>query len=127
MKIVRLFTVLIVAIFVISAWTPVPVLAKADAATTSIAADSVSANGDLATAKLVKLSIVNQTGGVIYITLSGPRSYYFSATEPGKNVFMIEKGKYAVTLRTSACSGTVTRKINGGGSLGTFRCFKNKK
>jgi hypothetical protein len=122
MKTVRLFTFLIVAILVFSAWTPSPVLAKADAVTATIGADSVSASVDVVAAKLVKLTITNNTGGTIYITLVGPRSYSFAATKQGKNIFMIEKGKYTATIRASACGGKLTKKVNGGGSLGTIVC-----
>jgi hypothetical protein len=126
MKNLRWITLLIVATLIFSAWAPAPVLAKAETATISSESGAVSVSVAPATAKQVKLTVVNQTGGVIYLTLTGTRSYYFVAGEEGKNVFMIDNGKYTVTLRTSACSGSVTRKINGGGNLGTFRCFKNK-
>jgi hypothetical protein len=126
MKTVRLITFLIVAILVFSAWTPSPVLAKVDALATTIAADSVNTNVDVATTKLVKLTIVNQTGGTIYISLTGPKFYSFAATNQGKNTFMIEKGKYTAKIRAAACGGTLTKKVNGGGSLGTIVCRKNK-
>ena len=126
MKTVRLITFLIVAILVFSAWTPTPVFASAGAAAASISASNVSASADFTTAKLVKLTITNNTGGTIYISLSGPRSYSFAATEQGKNVFMIEKGKYTAIIRSNACSGTLTKKVNGGGSLGTIICRKHK-
>jgi hypothetical protein len=126
MKTVRLITFFIVAILVCSAWTPFPVLAKADAATATIGAGSVSSNVDLAVAKQVKLTITNNTGGAIYITLSGPRFYSFAATKQGKNTFMIDKGKYTATIRASACGGVLTKKVNGGGSLGTIVCIKKK-
>lgn len=121
MKAVRLITCLVVAILVFSAWTPTPVLAKADVATTSIIPNSVSSIGDFATTKPVKMTIVNNTGGFIYIRLTGTKAYYFSAGA-GKNTFMIAPGKYLVTLTTSACKGAVTKKNFTGGSLGTYRC-----
>jgi hypothetical protein len=126
MKTVRLITFLIAVMLVFSVWVPSPVFAKADVATATIAADSVSVNADLVTAKMVKLTIVNQTGGTIYISLAGARFYSFAATQPGKNTFMIEKGKYTATIRASNCGGTLTKKVNGGGSLGTIICRKNK-
>jgi len=122
MKTVRFITFLIVAVLVLSAWTPSPVFAKADAATVTIEAGGVSANVDVATTKLVKLTITNRTGGVLYITLTGPRFYSFVASKEGKSTFMIEKGKYTATIRASACRGTLTKKVNGGGSLGTIIC-----
>ena len=126
MKTVRLITLLIVTILVISAWTPSPVLAKADATIATIGAGSVSMNADFATGKLVKLTITNNTGGIIYISLAGPRFYSFAATKQGKNTFMIEKGKYTATIRSNACGGSLTKKINGGGSLGSIVCRKHK-
>jgi hypothetical protein len=127
MKTVRFVTILIAVMLVFSAWTPSPVLAKAEAATAGLAANSVSGNVDLATAKQVKLTINNNTGGTIYITLSGTRFYSFAATKQGKNIFMIEKGKYTATIRASACGGVLTKKVNGAASLGTIVCRKSKK
>ena len=122
MKILRFITVLIVTVLVLSAWTPSPAYAKADAAQVTIGANGVSANVDFTAAKLVKLTITNNTGGTIYISLAGPRFYSFAATKQGKNTFMIEKGKYTATIRSSACGGSLTKKVNGGGSLGTIIC-----
>jgi len=122
MKTVRLITFFIVAILVCSAWTPSPVLAKAGAAATTIGANGISSNVNLATSKLVKLTITNRTGGTLYISLVGHNSYSFAATNQGKNTFMIESGKYIATIRASACSGSLIKKVNGGGSLGTIIC-----
>ena len=126
MKIIRFITVMIVTLLVLSAWTPSPAYAKADAVTVTIGADGVSASADFVAAKMVKLTITNNTGGTIYISLAGPRFYSFAATKQGKNTFMIEKGKYTATIRASACGGTLTKKVNGGGSLGTIICKKKK-
>ena len=122
MKTVRLITFFIVAILVCSAWTPSPVLAKAGAAATTIGANGISSNVNLATNKLVKLTITNRTGGTLYISLVGHRSYSFAAANQGKNTFMIEIGKYTATIRASACKGSLIKKVNGGGSLGTIIC-----
>jgi hypothetical protein len=124
MKTVRLFTFLIVAILVFSAWTPAPVFAKAETATLSIGADNVSMSVVPAAGKQAKVVITNNTGGAIYITLTGTRTYNFVAAKEGKNVFMIDKGRYSVTIRASACSGVVTKKKYEGGNLGVYFCRK---
>jgi hypothetical protein len=122
MKTVRLVTFLVVAVLIFSAWTPAPVFAKSETAPLSIGTGAVSTNVVSATAKQVKLVVTNNTGGVIYITLTGTRSYYFAAAKQGKNVFMIDKGRYEVILRTSACKGVVTKKRYEGGNLGSYIC-----
>lgn len=126
MKTVRLFTFLVVAILVFSAWTPAPVFAKADVATETIGANSIFTNVDFAAPKLVKVTITNRTGGIMYISMVGPKTYSFSAPNQGKTSFQIVPGKYTYTLRTSACPGTVTKKGNfkTGGSLGAWVCPK---
>jgi hypothetical protein len=122
MKTVRFFTFLVVAILVFSAWTPAPAYAKSETTTVSMGADTVASNVVSSAAKQAKVTITNNTGGIIYITLTGTRSYYFVASKEGKNVFMIDKGRYSVTLRTSACSGVITKKKFEGGNLGSFIC-----
>jgi hypothetical protein len=124
MKTVRLVTFLIVAILVFSAWTPSPVLARADATTVTIGADSGNTSVDFAAAKLVKLTVINKTGGTLYVRLVGPKNYFFSAPNQGKTSFQIEAGRYTFTVRSSACSGSISKSKNfkGGGSLGPYVC-----
>jgi hypothetical protein len=124
MKTVRLVTFLIVAILVFSAWTPSPVLAKTDAVTATIGMDSVSTSVDFVTAKLVKLTINNKTGGTLYVTLKGPRFYSFVVTNQGKARYEIEAGRYTYTVRAAACAGMIskTKNFKGGGSLGPYVC-----
>jgi len=110
MKTVRFITFMIVAILILSAWTPSLAYAKADAAQATTVA------------KLVKLTITNNTSGILYISLSGSRFYSFVAANHGKNTFLIEKGKYTATIRASACGGLLKKKIDGGGSLGAIVC-----
>lgn len=71
------------------------------------------------------LTVDNRTGGTLYVTLSGPRTYSFSTSQQGKTTFDgIEPGKYTITVRSSACGGSVTisRKIDGKVSLKQFFC-----
>jgi len=122
MKTVRLFIFLIVATLIFSVWTPATVFAKAETATLSIGVENVSVSVVPAAAKQAKVVITNNTGGVIYITLTGTRNYYFAAAKQGKNTFMIDKGRYSVTIRASACGGVVTKKKYEGGNLGSYIC-----
>jgi hypothetical protein len=126
MKIVRFFTFLIVAILVFSAWTPVPVFAKPGTGAATIAADSVSANIDLAAAKLVKLTIINKTNGTLYVSLTGQRAYSFVLTNQGKSRYDIEAGKYTFVVRSSACPGSYSKSVNfkGNGTIGPIVCLK---
>lgn len=75
--------------------------------------------------KAASLTVDNRTGGTLYVTLSGPRAYSFSASQQGKTTFEgIEPGKYTITIRSSACGGSVTlnRKIDGKVNLKQFFC-----
>jgi len=120
MKTVRLVTLVLIAMLVFSAWTPSPAYAKVTApgnTNTLLAGKGTTAN----------LTIDNRTGGTIYIRLTGPRSYYFVASKPGKNTFTgIQFGVYTVTHNTSACKGTVTKrlKITGNVNMGRWFCQK---
>jgi len=122
MKTLRLFTIVLLAVLVLSTWAPAPAYAKqpdtASASTTSLIID-------LAKAKTAKLRVDNRTGGTLYISLSGPRNYNFSTSKQGKTMFQnIQVGKYTVTVRSSACSGTLSYKRNMKGtmSLKPFVC-----
>jgi hypothetical protein len=116
---------MVVALLILSAWTPSPVYASADAATVSIGSNDVGANVNVADVKLVKLTINNKTGGILYVTLKGTRSYSFAAPV-GKTKYQIESGRYTYTVRSSACGGSITKAKNfkGGGSLGPYFCKK---
>jgi len=111
MKTLRLFTIVLLAVLLVSTWAPAPVYAKlSDPASTSTTSLIV----DLAKTKLAKLRVQNRTGGTLYVSLSGTRSYSFSTSNQGRTTFdpVIEPGKYTVTVRASACGGTLTYKKN---------------
>lgn len=75
--------------------------------------------------KVGSLTVDNQTGGTLYVTLSGPKTYYFNTSKRGKATFEgIEPGKYTITIRSSACGGSVqlTKNINGKVNLKQFYC-----
>ncbi len=126
MKTLRLFTIALLAVLVMSTWAPFPAYAQP-----SGAANSVTLNVDLATTvKLAKLTANNHTGGNLYISLVGAQSYRFVASKQGKTVFKdIKPGKYTVTLTTSACQGKLTFKRNfkANGNVGLPNVFCRKK
>ena len=123
MKTLRLFTIIVLAVLILSVWTPVPAYAKQ--------ADKVSANitfvADPATVKLARLRVTNRTGGTLYVSFSGDRGYFFSISSQGKTTLesVIQPGKYTITVTASSCSGHLTyrRKVKGGTvSLPPFIC-----
>ena len=105
----RLFTIVLLAVLVISTLAPAPAYAKpAD----STSPDDISFSIDLAKTKLARLRVTNKTGGTLYVSLSGDRSYSFSTSKQGKTTFdaVIQPGKYNITVRTSACPGELNFK-----------------
>ena len=128
MKTLRLFTIVLLAVLVISMWGPAPVYASpADNTST----DTTSLIVDPGKAKLARLRVTNKTGGTIYVSMAGERSYSFSTSKQGQTVFdaVIQPGTYTITVRASACGGNLTYKKNvKGGTVGLppFVC-KNKK
>lgn len=120
----RLFTIVLLAVLVISTLAPAPAYAKpAD----STSPDDISFSIDLAKTKLARLRVTNKTGGTLYVSLSGDRSYSFSTSKQGKTTFdaVIQPGKYNITVRTSACPGELNFKKNvKGGTIGLppFTC-----
>ena len=115
MKALRLFTLILLAVLVLSALGPAPVYAKQDQAASG---STSTLTIDLAKSKLAKLRVNNRTGGSLFIRLSGDYSYSFSTAKQGKTTFdaVIQPGKYTVTVTSSACSGELTlkRKVKGG-------------
>jgi YHS domain-containing protein len=76
--------------------------------------------------KASSLTVDNRTGGTLYVTLTGPKTYYFNTSKSGKSTFEgIEQGKYTITVRSSACSGslTYTKNFKGKVSLKPFVCY----
>lgn len=75
--------------------------------------------------KAGSLTVDNRTGGTLYVTLTGPKTYYFNAPNQGKTTFTpIDPGKYTITVRASACGGSLSydKNINGKVSLKPFIC-----
>jgi hypothetical protein len=106
MKTLRIITLAIITVLVISAWAPTYAYAMP-------AGEHSAATANLSKSQQAQLIVNNHTGGTLYVRLSGPRSYSFAATKQGKTVFSnIEPGKYTVVLSTSACQGSLTYKIN---------------
>ena len=108
MKTLRMFTIILLAVLVISTWAPVPAYAQ-------------TAGSDFTAAELAKLSVVNHTGGTLFIRFSGTRGYSFSTSQQGRTTFgsTIASGKYRVTVWTSACKGNLTfkRTAKGGATV----------
>jgi hypothetical protein len=114
MKTLRLFTILMLAVLILSSWTPAPVYAKGSEAASANTTVAV----DLAVVKLARLRVTNRTGGTLYVRFSGEASYSFAASSQGKTTFesVIQPGKYVITITASRCSGELTlrRKVKGG-------------
>jgi len=129
MKTVHLVTFLIVATLVFSAWVPSPVFAKAEATTTTLEADSVGANVDVASARIVKLAIINHTPATLFVTLIGRKTYFFSVTNRGTAKYEVEAGKYTYIISSSFCLGALSKKISvkNDSSIGPIVCHKNLK
>ena len=120
MKTLRLFTILMLTVLVLSSWAPAPAYAKGSEA---------SANTTLAALKLARLRVNNRTGGTLYVRFSGDRSYSFAASSQGRTTFesVIQPGKYIITITASRCSGELTlrRKVKGGTvSIPAISCRK---
>jgi len=123
MKTLRLFTIIVLAVLVLSVWTPAPVYAKQS--------DKISTSTtfvvDLTKTKLARLRVNNRTGGTLRVVFSGDRGYSFSTAKQGKTTFesIIQPGKYIITVTASSCSGQLTyrRKVKSGTvSLPAFIC-----
>jgi len=122
MKTLRFFTIVLLAVLVITTWSPA--YAKpADTSSTSTTSFTV----DLAKTKLARLRVTNKTGGTLYVHFAGKFNYSFAASKQGKTTFdaIIQPGKYTVTVSTSACKGQLNFQRNvKGGTVGLpgFRC-----
>src|SRR5215212_9959386 len=82
MKTLRSFTILMLAVLVLSSWAPAPVYAKSESASSN-----TSLVVDLAAAKLARLRVNNRTGGTLYVRFSGERGYSFAASSQGRTTF----------------------------------------
>ncbi len=125
MKTFRFITILIAAMLVLSAWTPSPVYAKADAAAATIRVNDVSALGAVVIPNLVTIKINNMTGGILNMSFTGLKSYTFTIPQ-GKSTIKVEPDIYTYTVTASACKGSYTKHTNfrGGGSLGQYYCMR---
>jgi hypothetical protein len=104
MKTLRILTLALIAVLVISAWAPSPAYAMSG---------QTDATANPAKSQFATLIVNNRTGGTVYVKLSGSTSYWFSALKQGKTVFSnIKPGKYTVVLTASACQGSLKYKIN---------------
>jgi hypothetical protein len=103
MKVTRFFSLLIAAIFVVTLLVPTPVHAYPSMPDGAI--DSISS----AKEKTGTLVVNNTSGGTLRVSLSGPKSYYFTTSKNGKAQFTgIEPGEYTITLTANTCTDVVT-------------------
>jgi hypothetical protein len=124
MKNVRWITLVIVLALAFSVWTPGTVLAKPAQA----GAASIQTSVDFAKSTMVKLTLINQTGGILYVSLvSEKMSYSFATGKQGKSIYQILPGKYTFTASTSKCPGSIvkTRSFKGSSTLGPYICRKH--
>jgi uncharacterized surface anchored protein len=71
-----------------------------------------------------QLVVDNRTSGTLYVTLSGPKAYWFNTGKNGKATFKdIDPGKYTITVTSSACTGALTYEKNMKGTV-TLKGFK---
>ena len=125
MKTLRLLTILIIAMLVVSAWAPAPAYSIPSAKDSHSSASLIV---DSAKTKVVKLVVNNRTGGSLYVRLSGPRGYFFSTSKQGKTTFLnIQPGRYTITVSASACGGALTyhKNMKGTIALKPFICRKH--
>ena len=119
MKALRWFTLIILVVLLVTTLTPVPAYAQPSGNASTSVSHFVT---DLAkaTAKLAKVRMRNQTGGVLYAKFSGPYGYSFSTSAKSwTSAAVIQPGKYVITLTSSACGGSYTvRKNVKGGTIG---------
>jgi hypothetical protein len=118
MKIVRILTALTIAMLVISAWNPAPVSARGLGDQTTIASNVPPQSVDPVTTKIVRLTVNNRSGGILFVTLNGPKDYYFVIAD-AKARFDILPGRYTVTAISTACSRThvQSKNMKNGGNL----------
>jgi hypothetical protein len=124
MKGLRFLIIMVAVVLAFSAWAPSPAYAKPAETQATI---GVSTTVDFCKTKTGSLSVTNKTKGTLYVSLSGPAFYSFSTSKQGKTTFKnIMPGTYTITVRASACGGSLTynKKIKGNASLKTFVCRK---
>jgi hypothetical protein len=118
MKTLRTVPLLVIAVLVFSAWMPSPAFARSAEAATAIVSGGPNQTAEVVTTKVVPLTVKNRTGGVLFITLEGPKTYYFTIPD-AKAKFLIIPGRYRVRAISTGCSGTFEQKkyFKDGGNL----------
>jgi hypothetical protein len=118
MKNARVFTILILTVFLFSAWTPAPVSARPADSPVTMGPGSPGLTVDPVAPKVVPLWIKNRTGGVLFVTIEGPKTYNFTIPDE-KSKFLIVPGWYRVKAISTACSATFEdrKNFNQGGNL----------
>lgn len=118
MKTLRAITILVTAILVFSAWMPSTASARQAESPSVIAPSSPDLGVDVVTTSVVPFSVKNRTGGILFLTLTGPKTYYFTIAEV-KAKFLILPGRYKVTAISTACSGTFesSKNFKNGGNV----------
>lgn len=111
MRTARALTILVVAILVFSAWAPASVSARQAGSPATIAPGKPSLTVDVVAPSVVPLWVKNRTGGVLFVTLEGPKTYYFTVPAE-KTKFLIVPGWYRVRAISTACSGTFEKRKN---------------
>ena len=111
MKTARIITILITVVLVFSTWTPSTVYARQADSPVSIAPSSPNLTADLVVTSVVPLTVKNRTGGVLFVTLDGPKTYYFTIVNV-KAKFLVVPGRYRVKAISTACSGTFENNKN---------------
>lgn len=118
----RLLTILVLIAVVISTLTPTVAFASSDSPQSSGAAV------EFAKSKAGYVTVINQSGGKLYVSLAGSRYYFFVATRQGKTTFgPIEPGQYRITIRTNKCTGALTYRKNIKGNASFKGVVCNKK
>jgi hypothetical protein len=105
------------------------VLAKAAAPIASIESAGLSANADLAGSRTVRLTITNKTTNYLFVTLRGPKTYFFVLAERSTARHQVEAGQYTYLISSASCPGTITKTISlkNDAAIGPFACHKNLK
>lgn len=118
MKAARIVSILAIAVLIFSIWPPSPVFARSLESPVTIALGAPSSAADFVAARVVPLWVKNRTGGVLFVTLEGPKTYYFTIPSD-KTKFLIVPGWYRVRAISTGCSGTFEQRKNfkNGGNL----------
>jgi hypothetical protein len=111
MKTARVLTVLVVAILIFSAWPPSPVSAWQVDSPAASAPGNPSLTVEAVAPSVVPLWVKNRTGGVLFVTLEGPKTYYFTVPAE-KTKFLILPGWYRIRAISTGCSGTFEKRKN---------------